>query len=138
MSCCCSGPTPPADHSKMNLGSIAKNLVKSATADSSVTLESFWATSPCVITFFRRFGWPYCRLAARQLSSMKPILDRHNVRFIGVGVEELGVEEFVAGKFFDGGEPSTDCLLQLSGNVRVRLICFAFYCCLTLFLDFLR
>lgn len=33
---------------------------------------------------------------------MKPILDRHNVRFVGVGVEELGVEEFVAGKFFDG------------------------------------
>lgn len=35
---------------------------------------------------------------------MKPILDRHNVRFIGVGVEELGVEEFVSGKFFDGGK----------------------------------
>ena len=33
-------------------------------------------------------------------------LDAANVRMIGVGVEELGVEEFVAGKFFDGGELS--------------------------------
>lgn len=25
------------------------------------------------------------------------------IRFVGVGLEELGVEEFVKGKFFDGG-----------------------------------
>ena len=25
-------------------------------------------------------------------------------RFVGVGLEELGVEEFVAGKYFDGGK----------------------------------
>lgn len=33
---------------------------------------------------------------------MKPQLDANNIRMIGVGVEELGVEEFVEGKFFDG------------------------------------
>ena len=45
---------------------------------------------------------------------MKPILDRHNVRFIGVGVEPLGVEEFVAGNFFDGGKHQNCACLYLS------------------------
>ena len=35
---------------------------------------------------------------------MQPIFKENNVRLIGVGVEPLGVEEFIEGKFFDGGE----------------------------------
>jgi len=31
-----------------------------------------------------------------------PQLKEHNVRLVGVGLEPLGVEEFVEGKFFDG------------------------------------
>lgn len=33
---------------------------------------------------------------------MKPQLDANNVRMIGVGLEELGVEQFVEGKFWAG------------------------------------
>ncbi|XP_064642518.1 prostamide/prostaglandin F synthase-like [Lineus longissimus] len=43
-----------------------------------------------------------CRAYSRQLSALKPQLDANNVRMIGIGLEELGVEEFVEGKFFDG------------------------------------
>lgn len=39
---------------------------------------------------------------SRRLSTLKPQLDANNVRHIGVGLEELGLEEFVEGKFFDG------------------------------------
>ncbi|GBL76212.1 Prostamide/prostaglandin F synthase [Araneus ventricosus] len=44
----------------------------------------------------------FCRLAAKQLSEIKPKLDEHNVRLVGIGVEELGVQEFIDGKFFAG------------------------------------
>ncbi|KXJ09149.1 Prostamide/prostaglandin F synthase [Exaiptasia diaphana] len=43
-----------------------------------------------------------CRLWAVELSSIKPQLDAHNVALIGVGLEELGLEEFQEGKFFTG------------------------------------
>ena len=36
-------------------------------------------------------------------SALQPILVKNNVRLIGVGLEELGVQEFIDGKFFDGG-----------------------------------
>ncbi|XP_046547532.1 prostamide/prostaglandin F synthase-like, partial [Haliotis rubra] len=45
---------------------------------------------------------PFCRLGARQLSTLKPQLDANNVRLIAIGLEEIGVEEFVEGKFFNG------------------------------------
>jgi len=41
-------------------------------------------------------------LAGREVSAIKPILDSNNVKLIGVGLEELGVQEFIDGKFFDG------------------------------------
>lgn len=43
-----------------------------------------------------------CRMGAKELSAIKPQLDANNVRLVGVGVEELGVEEFVQGKFWAG------------------------------------
>ena len=36
-------------------------------------------------------------------SALQPIFQKNNVRLIGVGLEELGVQEFIDGKFFDGG-----------------------------------
>ncbi|XP_060066477.1 prostamide/prostaglandin F synthase-like, partial [Ylistrum balloti] len=44
----------------------------------------------------------FCRLAARQISALKPQLDAINVRLIGVGLEELGLDDFVSGEFFTG------------------------------------
>lgn len=42
------------------------------------------------------------RLAAKEISSLLPALKEANVRLVGVGLEKLGVEEFIEGKFFDG------------------------------------
>ena len=90
-----------------------------------VPCESFWQENKCVIIFFRRFGWQFCRLAAKELSdTIKPILDQNNVRyepshclslisfiwdlvfiisFIGIGFESRFVKPFVDGGFFKGG-----------------------------------
>ena len=81
---------------------ISENKLKSAVTGEEICVKSLWENQDCVITFFRRFGWPFCRLAAKQLSGIKQELDAHNVRLVGIGVEELGVKEFIDGKFFDG------------------------------------
>lgn len=44
----------------------------------------------------------YCRLASQELSNIAPVLQQNNVRLVGVGLEELGVEEFVEKKFWSG------------------------------------
>jgi len=68
-----------------------------------VACESFWKETSCVIIFFRRFGWQFCRLAAKDLSDLlKPKLDANNVRFIGVGFDDKFLKPFVDGKFFAG------------------------------------
>ncbi len=45
----------------------------------------------------------FCRLAAQELSLLAPRLSQENVRLVGVGLEPLGVEEFVERKFWLGG-----------------------------------
>ena len=34
---------------------------------------------------------------------LQPILAEHNVNLIGIGFDDLGVTDFIAGKFFKGG-----------------------------------
>lgn len=46
----------------------------------------------------------FCRVAAKELSALAPHLAKANVRLIGIGLEELGVDEFIEGKFFAGGK----------------------------------
>lgn len=86
----------------MELAKIAKNLVKCVSTGENIALESFWQKQACVITFLRRFGWPFCRLSAKQLSLIKPQLDANNVRLVGIGLEEVGLEQFIQGDFFNG------------------------------------
>ena len=38
-----------------------------------------------------------------QISLIKPQLAAHGVDLVAVGLEQLGVEEFLEKKFFDGG-----------------------------------
>ncbi|XP_045162127.2 prostamide/prostaglandin F synthase-like [Mercenaria mercenaria] len=45
---------------------------------------------------------PFCRLGAKRLSELKPRLDENNVRLVGIGLEEVGVEEFVKEDYFKG------------------------------------
>jgi len=44
-----------------------------------------------------------CRLGALQISVIKPLLAANGVNLVAVGLEQLGVEEFIERKFFDGG-----------------------------------
>lgn len=69
----------------------------------NIAVETFWQKQACVVTFLRRFGWPFCRLSAKQLSTIQPQLAANNVRLIGIGLEEVGVEQFIQGGFFTGG-----------------------------------
>jgi len=84
------------------LKKISRNVLLNYASKEEVAFETLWQDRACVITFLRRFGWSLCRLGAKELSDIKPLLDEHEVRLIGVGLEEFGVEEFVAGNFFDG------------------------------------
>jgi len=84
------------------LKKISRNILLNYASKEEVAFETLWRDRACVVTFLRRFGWQFCRLGAKELSDIKPLLDEHDVRLVGVGLEELGVEEFVAGKFFDG------------------------------------
>lgn len=57
-----------------------------------------------------------CRAGAQQISQLKPQLDANNVGLVGVGLEELGVEEFVKGGYFKGDlyiDSGKDCYKKL-------------------------
>lgn len=59
----------------------------------------------------------FCRVAAKELSLLAPQLTQANVRLIGIGLEELGVEEFIEGRFFDGGK----CIQYLPLSFSISL-----------------
>lgn len=42
------------------------------------------------------------RQAAKELSTLTPLLAAHNVKNVGVGLEEFGLKDFVDGNFFNG------------------------------------
>ena len=48
-----------------------------------------------------------------------PIFQRHNVKLVGVGVEPLGVEEFIEGKFFDGGIYCLHILYMIHDGIQI-------------------
>ena len=52
--------------------------------------------------FFRRWNCLYSQLAARELSAIKPILIKNNVKLIGIGFEHHGAKEFIKNQYFDG------------------------------------
>ena len=46
------------------------------------------------------------------MSTIKPMLDAHEVRLVGIGLEEFGKQEFIDGGFFKGGK--SDLIFQSS------------------------
>jgi prostamide/prostaglandin F2alpha synthase len=44
----------------------------------------------------------FCRQGAKELSTLTPLLASHNVKNVGVGLEEVGLKDFVDGEFFNG------------------------------------
>ncbi|GBP93844.1 hypothetical protein EVAR_22413_1 [Eumeta japonica] len=85
-----------------DISKIETNKVKNFTTGESVELKSLWSDKSAVVIFFRRWGCMFCRVWAKEVSEIAPILTRNNIKLIGVGVEEVGGKEFIEGKFFDG------------------------------------
>lgn len=87
----------------MDLKTIAANQLKPLIAGQpAINLGELWKNDTCVLVFFRRWGCMFCRLWAKEVSEIAPILKKHDIKLIGIGVEDLGAEEFKDGKFFDG------------------------------------
>lgn len=57
-----------------------------------------------MVAGLRRFGCMVCRWIAQDLSNLRSFLDQHDVRLVGVGPEALGLQEFLDGGYFSGGE----------------------------------
>ncbi|ELU07388.1 hypothetical protein CAPTEDRAFT_223254 [Capitella teleta] len=97
----------------VDLAKIGKNLVKCVSTGEMVPLESLWQDKACVL----------CRFYAKQLGALKPQLDANEVRLVGVGLEELGLEEFVEGKFWSG-ELYLDAKKQIYKDMSYKRIGF--------------
>ncbi|MED6244639.1 hypothetical protein AMECASPLE_003438 [Ameca splendens] len=87
---------------KVNLSEVGKNLLKSADSGEKVELQSLWQDQPLVVFFLRRFGCQVCRWMAAEISKLEPDLRANGVSLVGVGPEELGLQEFKEGGFFKG------------------------------------
>lgn len=44
-----------------------------------------------------------------RISTLRPTLDAHGVKLVAVGLEQLGAEEFVEQRFFDGRKQMHTC-----------------------------
>ncbi|XP_030041212.1 prostamide/prostaglandin F synthase isoform X2 [Manduca sexta] len=103
---------------------IGAQKVKSIANGEVVELKSFWENQNVAIIFFRRWGCMFCRLWAKELGDIKPVLDKHNIKLVGIGVEEAGSKDFVDGKYFDGDLYYVENIstYQLLGFKRFNLV----------------
>uniref|UniRef100_A0A673U1F3 Prostamide/prostaglandin F synthase n=1 Tax=Suricata suricatta TaxID=37032 RepID=A0A673U1F3_SURSU len=88
--------------SAVDLARVGACVLKHAVTGEAVELRSLWLEQACVVAGLRRFGCSVCRWIARDLSSLKGLLEQHGVRLVGVGPEALGLQEFLEGGYFAG------------------------------------
>ncbi|XP_006885878.1 PREDICTED: prostamide/prostaglandin F synthase [Elephantulus edwardii] len=88
--------------SALDLARVGACVLKNAVTGEAVELRSLWQEQACVVAGLRRFGCMVCRWIAKDLSSLKGLLDQHGVRLVGVGPEALGLQEFLDGGYFAG------------------------------------
>nr|XP_019612672.1 PREDICTED: prostamide/prostaglandin F synthase [Rhinolophus sinicus] len=86
----------------VDLARVGACVLKHAVTGEAVELRSLWQEQACVVVGLRRFGCIVCRWIARDLSSLKGLLDLHGVRLVGVGPEARGLQEFLDGGYFSG------------------------------------
>lgn len=86
----------------IDLAKIATNTLKNVKSGENVELQSLWHEKPLVLFFLRRFGCQVCRWMASEISKLEPDLKANGVALVGVGPEELGMNEFKQGGFFKG------------------------------------
>ncbi|KAL0810357.1 hypothetical protein ABMA28_010506 [Loxostege sticticalis] len=97
-----SGIRKSSSKMSIDINAIGAQKVKSVANGEVKELKSFWEDQNAAVIFFRRWGCMFCRLWAKELGEIAPILAKHNIKLVGVGVEEAGSKDFVDGKFFDG------------------------------------
>ncbi|XP_037970552.2 prostamide/prostaglandin F synthase [Plutella xylostella] len=85
-----------------DLSVVGEQKIISLPAKEAVLLKDVWKDQKTLVVFFRRWGCMLCRLWAKEISEISPVLKSNGVRIVGVGVEEAGHQEFINGKFFDG------------------------------------
>ena len=61
---------------------ISRNVLKGPKDCTETTFSELWKENICVIIFFRRWGCPYCRLNAEEISSIQPQLAENNVKLM--------------------------------------------------------
>ncbi|XP_039251283.2 prostamide/prostaglandin F synthase-like [Styela clava] len=101
------------------LKKIASNALKKVPNGETIEIQSLWKENTAVLCFIRRFGCPVCQYLARQISKLRPILDKHDIKLIGIGPEELGSKEFYEAKHLDGDvyyDPEKMCYKALGYN----------------------
>ncbi|KAI0218353.1 hypothetical protein L0F63_006056, partial [Massospora cicadina] len=96
--------------------------VQSLTGD-TVLITDLWKDSTVILKVMRSFGCPTCRYEfkskfivaryeSRMLANLKPefgnklnpssdLLDKLNVKLVGIGFEEAGLQEFLDGKYWE-------------------------------------
>nr|CAD7437642.1 unnamed protein product [Timema bartmani] len=84
------------------LKKIASIELKKVSTNEMTKIEDVWKDKNTVIIFFRRWGCLLCRVWAKELNEIAPILKENNVNLVGVGVDDTGLEEFKEGKYFAG------------------------------------
>ncbi|KPJ16341.1 Prostamide/prostaglandin F synthase [Papilio machaon] len=86
----------------VDINVIGSHKIRSIPGGEQVELKTFWQDQDAVVIFFRRWGCMLCRLWAKELSEIAPVLKKNNIKLVGIGVENAGSKEFLEGKFFDG------------------------------------
>jgi hypothetical protein len=83
-----SGPQDGDQHGSTSFAARVGDLeVVSYTDGRRVPMRDFWTSSPCMLVFLRRFGCPLCRSEALEASALRPLLAKHGVRLVGIGMD---------------------------------------------------
>ncbi|XP_051786398.1 prostamide/prostaglandin F synthase isoform X1 [Erpetoichthys calabaricus] len=93
---------PRINMASVDLSKIGVNMLKSAANGEVVELRSLWKNRAVVLLFLRRLGCQVCRWTASELSKLKGDLEANGVGLVGVAPEEVGLQEFKEGNFFQG------------------------------------
>ncbi|KAJ9052760.1 hypothetical protein DSO57_1031038 [Entomophthora muscae] len=71
------------------------------TKGEDVVISDYWKKQTVVLKVLRRFGCPLCRYESRLLSELKPEFDAMKIKLIAIGFENVGLEDFLSGGYWD-------------------------------------
>lgn len=90
-------------------------------------LSDLWRDGTVILKVQHAPGCPVCRYEIRLLSDLKPSFDDLHVRLVGVGFEEVTLQEFLDGKYWEwelflDPERSVPWALHLHGSPFARML----------------